>query len=116
MNKPPVAKYSQEYVEELVKQFEARLEQVYAERNCCAIALAKIASKCGLNAGRGMDDNENHDPEWRHVVYIEMPGGEQVSYHINPQQVHLLEGLPEYTKSWDGTYRGRDHDWSELAG
>lgn len=94
-----------------------KLDQIYSERNACAIAAAKFAVAAGLNAGRGFDPRSDaaFDGGWGHVVYIDLPGGKQVSYHIHPDQVHLLEGLPEYVKKWDGTYLGRDPEWAGFC-
>lgn len=91
-----------------------KLNQIYTERNNCIIAAVKFALAAGHNAGRGMCDNEGWPAEWRHVVYINLPDGKQVSYHIAPEQVHMLDGLPAYTGTWDGTYLGRDPAWANF--
>lgn len=100
------------YVEKTTRQ-DDKLQQIYSERNACIIAAVKLALKAGLPAGRGTDPNAMSS-EWAHVVYISLPGGQQVSYHISPDQVHLLEGLPTYPHEWDGTYLGRDADWCKY--
>ena len=83
----------------------------YAERNRLAIALALIALRSGYSAGKGIDDNENWEESWRNVVYIEFPNGTQVSWHMSPEEIHLLDILPEFEKSWDGTFLSRNADW-----
>lgn len=87
-----------------------RLNYAYHQRNLLAIGFAKMAIEAGYVAGRGIDSAVT-DPEWSHVVYIEFPNGEQVSWHMAPTAVAFLEGLPEYKGEWDGTYLGRYSDW-----
>lgn len=95
---------------------EKRLTRAYAERNALAVAFAKTALAAGWKAGRGFDDDQAKDwaPEWRHVLYVDLPTGEQVSWHMSPAEVHLLDGLPEYTGEWDGTFLARDPVWAAL--
>lgn len=90
---------------------EERIDAAYAQRNTLAVAFAKAAIAAGWTAGRGYDSNESWDPEWRHVVYVDLPDGAQVSWHMNPDQVYLLDELPEYPGEWDGTFKGRESAW-----
>lgn len=87
---------------------------VYAQRNELAVAFCKAAIAAGWRAGRGFDDDKSKDwePEWRHVVYVALPEGQQVSWHIAPTELHLLEGIPEFDGKWDGTFLGRTPGWS----
>lgn len=93
-----------------------RLNRAYAERNALAVAFTKAAVAAGWTAGRGYDSDpaKAWDPEWRHVVYVDLPDGRQVSWHMAPEQVPLLDGLPEYPGVWDGTFVARDTDWARL--
>lgn len=97
-------------------ELEARLTRAYAERNALAVAFAKAALAAGWKAGRGFDDDPKKDrtPKWRHVLYVDLPTGEQVSWHMSPTEVHLLDGLPEYSGRWDGTFIARNPDWVGL--
>lgn len=97
------------YIESLDDRV-SKLVQIYTERNNCAIALVKAAIAAGWKAGRGTDPVAVES--WSNVVYIDLPNGKQVSYHISPDQAHLLEGLPAYDGQWDGTYVGRDPNWA----
>ena len=83
-----------------------RVNLAYRQRNNAAIALVKMALMLGWSAGRGIDNKVESDVEWRHVVYIDLPNGEQVSYHMAPEDVIHLEGLPTYRGKWDGKYTG----------
>lgn len=83
-----------------------RLSRAYRERCILMVALAKMSLHCGMKAGVGKDDNETWDDEWRTVLYADTPMG-QVSIHPGPENLDLLEGLPQYDGKWDGTFRSR---------
>ncbi|MCP1118890.1 hypothetical protein [Robbsia andropogonis] len=95
-------------------QSEEKLNRTYSERNELAIAFVKAAIAAGWNAGKGKDNNEDYDDQWRNVVYVDLPDGRQVSWHIAPSELNLLEGLPDYNRSWDGTMLGRSVGWSKA--
>lgn len=90
------------------------INDVYRQRNNLAIAFCKAALAAGWPAGRGVDDTKEPDDEWRHVVYVDLPSGDQVSWHMAPCAVHLLEGLPEYKGKWEGTFTARHKNWPSL--
>lgn len=98
-----------------VKARDEKLDAVYSERNALAVALAKTAIAAGYFAGKGVDTtpDTNWDPEWLNVVYVELPGVGQVSWHIGPRDVARLDSLPEYHGEWDGTAHGRDVTWPD---
>lgn len=115
MAKPPIIKVKIEGLEDL-KSLVTRLEnapvngrtsKAYTERAIAAVLAAKMALLAGYNAGIGSDENEDWDPEWRVVLYVDFPGG-QVCWHIAPNDQHLLDGLPRYAKPWDGQWESRD--------
>lgn len=91
-----------------------QLDRAYNQRNFLAIAFVKMALKLGWPAGRGIDGKFDNDMEWRHVVYVDMPCGEQVSFHMAPAEVELLDGLPCYRGEWDGKYTGTQSYWPKL--
>ena len=84
---------------------------VYTQRNELAIAFTKAALAAGWRAGRGIDPQG--DGGWQHVVYVDLPDGRQVSWHMSPDCVPLLDGLPEYPGKWDGKFTGRWPGWSK---
>lgn len=89
-----------------MSELERRVDTAYTQRNNAAVALVRMALLLGWPAGRGLDDKTDNAPEWRHVVYLDLPNGEQVSYHMAPADVPLLDGLPEYAGKWDGKFTG----------
>lgn len=90
------------------------MNDVYGQRAALSVALAWMTIKAGGVAGRGFDQdiaNRGNEEGWGHVLYIETPGGDQISYHFNPGDASLLEGLPDYQGKWDGSYNGRETFW-----
>jgi len=89
-----------------VANLRAQVDSAYAERNQVVAALAKMAVALGLNAGLGDHvDKEGEapwEPEWRNVVYIDLPGAAQCSWHFHSREAHLFEGLPRYRGVYDG--------------
>lgn len=93
---------------------EDKLNNAYAQRNALAVAFVKMALLQGWPTGRGIDGREENDMEWRHVVYVDLPNGDQVSWHMAPEQVYLLDGLPCYRGEWNGKWTATDVDWVKL--
>jgi hypothetical protein len=94
-----------------------RLNRAYSERNALAVAFARMAGAAGWRAGRAIDADfsKGWDDDWRHVVYVDVPGVGQVSWHMAPTDVPLLEGLPIYAGEWDGTFLARRTSWCRLS-
>lgn len=93
---------------------QSKLDYAYQQRNRLAVGLARMALLAGLPAGRGIDGKEENEMEWRHVVYVDLPNGEQLSWHMAPHDVYLLDGLPCYRGKWDGKFTGHEKDWPSL--
>lgn len=87
---------------------EAKLNEVYRQRNSLAIALVKLTLQNGGTAGKQFEVGGTNG--WGWVVYVDTPVG-QLSWHMSPESVHLLDDLPVYAGAWDGTYLGRNNDW-----
>lgn len=85
------------------------INAVYTERNRLAIGLVKMALFAGYNAGKGKDPAG--EPGWDNVVYVDLPNGKQVSWHIAPTEIYLLNDIPEYKGEWDKTYLGKTPEW-----
>lgn len=92
-------------------KFDTDINGVYAQRNELAVAFAKAAFAAGWPAGRGVD--ETMPPEWGNVVYVQLPNGKQVSWHIAPTEASLLTDLPVFTDGWDGTCTAQYMGWSD---
>lgn len=99
---------------ELSLSFEqGKLDDVYNQRNNLAVALAHMALLAGFRAGRGEDSNG------KAVVYVELPGGKQVSWHMAHPPVEDAQpwaSLPNYQGTWDGSFLGREALWPLQVG
>lgn len=71
-------------------------DQAYLERNTLVALLARL-----YPSGVRVTSIEGWNPEWNGCVYIDLPTG-QVSFHYHVNDAHLFEGLPPYTKPYDG--------------
>jgi hypothetical protein len=79
-----------------VAELEKRKDDVYLERNKLVAALAKL-----FPSGLSRTAIEGWSDDWHGCVYIDLPTG-QVSWHYHDSQAGLFEGLPLYSKPWDG--------------
>lgn len=90
--KMPVAELLGHQVEAL----QAEKDAAYLERNQLVAALAKL-----FPSGVARTAIEGWAEEWHGCVYIDLPAG-QASWHFHDSQAYLFEGLPTYSKAWDG--------------
>lgn len=86
----------------LADQTEAT-NRAYTQRAIAAVAFAHTVLALGGTAGIGRDNREDQPDNWRVVLYVDTPAG-QLSWHIAPNDQAMIQGLPNYTKPWDGTY------------
>jgi hypothetical protein len=84
-----------------------RTNTAYTQRTIAAVAFAHTVLSLGGSAGVGLDSREDQPAEWRVVLYIDTTAG-QMSWHISPEDQHMLEGLPKYNATWDGVYNSAD--------
>lgn len=93
-----------------------RLARAYAERNALAVAFVKMAVMSGWPAGRSVDHRpkNNWGPDWHHIVCVALPNGELLRWHLSPDDLPLLQGLPCYTGPNDGPTAARRGDWPSL--
>lgn len=72
-------------------------DEAYFDRNQAVLALARLALDGGHSVGLGIDPSE---PDWP-VLYIDLPGAGQVSWHLPATEVDL-SSWPRYPGVWDG--------------
>lgn len=85
--------------------------QLYNERNTLAIGLARAMLALGYKAGWGMDAEKigmGWDEDWATVLYIDLPDGAQLSYHMNSDTAEAARTLPKYDGNWNGEFTGRE--------
>lgn len=73
-----------------------RKDAAYLERNQVVAALAKA-----FPSGIARTAIEGWSEDWHGCVYIDLPTG-QASWHFHDSHAYLFDGLPPYTKGWDG--------------
>lgn len=97
-------------------ELQQRLDSTCTQRNTAVIAFADLAIKLGWKAGWGRDDTDGYDEEWRTVVYVDMPNGKQLSWHMSPDVVSWAKQvLPPFDGQWDRTFWGRTApEWLTL--
>ena len=81
---------------EQVVEMAKRKDFAYMERNMLVAFLASM-----YPSGIRRTNIEGWDPEWHGCVYIDTPAG-QMSWHYHDSQAAFFEGLPPYTKEYDG--------------
>lgn len=69
----------------------------YEERNRVVAALARV-----YPSGLRKTAIAGWDPAWHNCVFIDLPLVGQVSWHFHDREAPLFDGLPPYTKPWDG--------------
>ena len=87
------------------------ISEPYVARNTAAVTLAHLALQSeGWDAYLGRDEER-----WcKDILYIETPHG-QMSYHIAPEDAHVLEGIPyKEDATWDGKFNGQNLEFAKL--
>lgn len=84
-----------------------RTNTAYTQRAIAAVAFAHTVLLQGGSAGVGRDSREDQPDEWRVVLYVDTPVG-QLSWHIAPSDQYMLEGLPQYSGTWDGKWNSAE--------
>jgi hypothetical protein len=75
---------------------------VYYERNLLVALLATIAEKAGYDVGTITDTHPDCPLQWRNVVILELPSGEQISFHMPDRDAWMLRHLKSYPAIYDG--------------
>lgn len=92
-------------------------DKAYEERNKVVAALARYIVAHGGVAGIRVTKIKDWNPEWFNCLYIELPNGKQVSWHLHDSHLPIFEGLPVYSGEWDGhdtpTKYKRLEEWSK---
>lgn len=90
-----------------VERLRARKDGAYDERMHLVAALARL-----FPSGIRDTTDPGWTPAWKGCVYIDLPTG-QIAYHYHTRHAALFEGLPPYTKPWDG--HGKDTAHARLG-
>lgn len=102
---------SEELADRLERAAREAADPVYAERNQCVALIARLALALGYRVGLARTPIEGWDLAWQGCVYVELPQPDgtlaQVSWHFHDRERPLFDGLPVYSRPWDG------HDTAE---
>jgi hypothetical protein len=71
-------------------------DRAYTERNRLVAFIARR-----FPSGLRRTEIPGWDPCWHGCVFIDTPEG-QLSWHYHDDDAALFEGLPPYTRPWDG--------------
>lgn len=101
------------YAEEPGRDYRKERDLAYTERNKLVAALARLLGNAWIAEHDRTD--EQWDPEWRTIVFIEGPTG-QLSWHLHDSDVPLFAGLPRGLNSWDGHTTPEKYERVALLG
>lgn len=71
--------------------------KVYRQKHSLLMELVELCEKMGVTYGKQMSDGR----ETNCIIYFELPGVEQISFHTSLEPSAALQ-LPDYGKEWDG--------------
>lgn len=80
----------------MMQDWKVAKDQASHERATLVALLARL-----YPSGVRPTEIEGRDPEWNHCCYIDLPTG-QIRFHYHDDDAHLFQGLPPYTKPYDG--------------
>lgn len=73
-------------------------DKIYSVKEKLILTLCEVfAKECWIY---GVQTSDN--PATTHVIYFEIPGCEQLSWHFSPETKEIADSLPEYEGKWDG--------------
>lgn len=76
-----------------------QLASVYKERNALVCLLSKIEPSY---LARHLDSDTGWDEDWRWIVFICLPDGQQVCWHIHDSERADFNHLEVEDNNWDG--------------
>lgn len=83
----------------LVQTIEKRKDEAYSERNQCVALLSKLLPAWLEQHPEG----EDWEPAWATIVFMMLPNGSQISWHLHESELHMFTHLEHRTgHSWDG--------------
>lgn len=71
--------------------------KVYRQKHSLLMGLVKLCENMGVTYGKQMVDGR----ETNSIIYFELPGVEQISFHTLLEPSDALQ-IPDYGKEWDG--------------
>lgn len=81
-----------------IYELEKSKNNAYWERNQLVAFLSKILSS---HLSKHEDD-PNWDEDWRNIVFLYLPNGSQISFHIHDSDLKYFSHLEYKENKWDG--------------
>lgn len=111
-------------MEEELKLALSQKDAAYRERNSLVAAFARAVTK--LRGGRAWlarhdPSDKEWDEDWKTIVFVQLPSGGQLSWHIHDSEVSSFSFLfgKRQLALWDGHTTeqkyGRLRDWTEKG-
>ena len=88
-------------------------DRCYTQRAIVIKLLVCLAARLGYDHGWGIDDDDLCCPEWRNVMYVQLPEG-QYSWHIAPADKELFSNIKQFGGKWDKTFHGQNKELASL--
>lgn len=85
-----------EYVEDLRRQ----KDEAYSERNKLVALLSKFLPSY---IGRHEESDKDWEEDWMNIIYIYLPNGIQMSWHIHDDELEYFEHLERKDIVWDNS-------------
>ena len=98
---------------ELNAEKKARM-QAYKERNQAVVAFAKLAASRGWPAGRHWDTDPALHDSFRNSIVVDLPGGQQLAWHMSLHDEHLLDDLPVHPHGRNEKAARMTSAWPDL--
>ena len=88
----------------------ALIDSAYNERDILVSVLAKLFKK--YSSVEEVDPQTvNYDPEFKYIVYIDLPGGNQFSWHLKNEEIELFDDIEKNKGTiWDGHTSNEKYD------
>lgn len=78
-------------------------DDAYSERNKLVALVAHFTLSIGGLAWLAQHpDDPNWDSDWRTIVFVVLPNGSQLTWHIHDSERELFDFLPDGPNTWDG--------------
>lgn len=94
----------------VIEELRDQLDSVYAERNLVVALALKFAHIQGLDTWIGEDKRCDIGSQWKNVVFVKLPNGKQLSWHIHDSEVSQFKFLKrDLEHEWDGHTTGEKY-------
>lgn len=91
------------YLDNKEEQHKAEKDAIYKERNLCVALIADLARSLAVPVWIAEHQGKEFDPEWRNVLFVDLPGVGQISWHVHESELKHFRYIPRNSvKAYDG--------------